>query len=134
MELAATLAARAEPIELPLDHDEFTAYVTALRDYMHRAHTINMADWNRRMRAIDLLHAVRKELHGDNIDTACLRACNESRASVLDDQSPFPLRLAGDLNSEAAVLALDEYRWVGAVRWQPFAARMLDRIAEAVAR
>jgi hypothetical protein len=130
VELAARLAARSEPVELPLTPDEFTAYVLSLRNYMQRASAGDMADWNRRMRAIDLLHEVRKELGTDSIDTAQLRACNESRASVLNDQSPYLLRLAGELGG-IAVLALDEYRWVGVLRSQRFVVSLVDRIAEA---
>lgn len=129
---AERLAERAEPVELPLSRDEFIAYVQALCDYSQWA--VNEAlpdDWKRRMRAVDLLHSVREELHGDNIDTAYLWACNESRASVLNDQSPYPLRLSPELGG-TAVLALDEYRRVGPVQWQLSAARLLGRIIEAV--
>lgn len=129
--LAERLAARPKPVELPLTHDEFTAYVLALRSYWFRANTYDYEDWRRRQRATDLLREVSRQLGGDSIDTAHLRACNESRASVLGDKSPYPLRLAGEV-AGSAVMALDEYRWIGNLRWQPFAAALLDRIAEAV--
>lgn len=131
--LAERLAARSEPVELPLTRDEFAAYVLALRNFWQRASSYDSKDWERRALALPLLWDVRDELHGNSIDTAHLRACNESRATVLDDLLPYPLRLSPELGG-IAVLALDEYRRVEVTRSQPFAASLLDRIAEAVGR
>lgn len=129
---ASRLTTRTDGIELPLNVPEFDTYVLALRNYAQRASTRDMADWRRRTQAFELLHDVRRALGGDHIDTAHLRACNETRGMV-GDHTPYPLRLAGEIGG-IAVLALEEYGRLGGPEALRSAGALMERIASAVTR
>ena len=100
-------AVQMRPVRLELSDVEFNGYVVALATYWHRS-TRSDAEWKAVGRALDVLKDLRRELNGDSVDSAHLRACWERRRVLPAPEETYRLELRGEAG-EVIVLALADY-------------------------
>jgi hypothetical protein len=135
--LAERVASRESTLNVELAVGEFDAYVVALTMFWRKA-ADGRADYAIRMQALDVLHGVRKRVHGDSVDSTHLRSCWKARRIAASWDEGFSIGLIGPAG-RSIVLALGEFsqskpETISDAAMRTWAAGMLYRITAESAR